>query len=56
MVFYSVYPFLRCKIIFISSDTESAEQVDGAKEEKDAATVEEGAITNNNTKKSVSAR
>jgi len=38
------------------SDTESAEQVDGAKEEKDAATVEEGAITNNNTKKSVSAR
>jgi len=38
------------------SDTESAEHVEGAKDEKDAASVEEGAVTINNNKKSVTAR
>jgi len=38
------------------SDTESAEHVEGAKDEKDAASVEEGPLTNNNNKKSVTAR
>jgi len=37
------------------SDTESAEHVEGAKDEKDAASIEEGTI-NNNPKKSVTAR
>merc|ERR1739838_1155151 len=37
-------------------DTESAEHVEGAKDEKDAASVEEGAVTINNNKKSVTAR
>ena len=43
-------------IHFTSSDTESAEHVEGAKDEKDAASVEEGAVTINNNKKSVTAR
>jgi len=38
------------------SDTESAEHVEGAKDEKDAASVEEGVVTINNNKKSVTAR
>merc|ERR1711881_551632 len=38
------------------SDTESAEHVEGAKDEKDAASVEEGAVPINNNKKSVTAR
>jgi len=39
------------------SDTESAEHVEGAKDEKDAASVEDGAVPiNNNSKKSVTAR
>eukprot|EP00092_Neocalanus_flemingeri_P005488 GFUD01005918.1.p1 GENE.GFUD01005918.1~~GFUD01005918.1.p1 ORF type:complete len:548 (-),score=136.63 GFUD01005918.1:677-2320(-) len=38
------------------SDTESAEHVEGAKDEKDAASVEDGTLTNNNSKKSVTAR
>jgi len=39
------------------SDTESAEHVEGAKDEKDAASVEDGAVPiNNNNKKSVTAR
>jgi len=38
-------------------DTESAEHVEGAKDEKDAASVEDGAVPiNNNNKKSVTAR
>merc|ERR1712025_27980 len=38
-------------------DTESAEHVEGAKDEKDAASVEDGAVPiNNNSKKSVTAR
>jgi len=37
-------------------DTESAEHVEGAKDEKDAASVEEGAVPINNNKKSVTAR
>jgi len=38
------------------SDTESAEHVEGAKDEKDTASVEDGTLTNNNNKKSVTAR
>jgi len=39
------------------SDTESAKHVEGAKDEKDAASVEDGAVPiNNNNKKSVTAR
>ena len=48
-------PFLI--FILTSSDTESAKHVEGAKDEKDAASVEDGAVPiNNNNKKSVTAR
>ena len=57
--------FIDIILIWLSSDTESAEAAEGAKDEKDAEEVdannkekvdEEAAINNNNTKKSVTAR
>ena len=58
--------FIDIILIWLSSDTESAEAADGAKDEKDAEVGgevnnkekvdEEAAINNNNTKKSVTAR
>ena len=65
LLYSKTSPFIDIILIWLSSDTESAEAAEGAKDEKDAEegdannkekVDEEAAINNNNTKKSVTAR